>query len=107
MHRRYDLDCRVYQKEREDLPVPWFRPILQREWLNLVLKNVGECDQSASSRFDEPDYLHRGVAFGTPENLFQPVVLALRVADKFRVVLIRLLAECKAAVGDILAVVIV
>lgn len=88
MRRRDDFDCRVYQKEREDLPVPWFRSILQRERLNLVLKNVGECDQSAISRLDGPDYLHRGLVFKTPENVFQPVALALRVIDLFCVVLI-------------------
>ena len=88
MRRRDDFDSRIYQKEREDLPVPWLRSILQRERLNLVLKNVGECDQSAISRLDGPDYLHRGLVFKTPENVFQPVALALRVIDLFCVVLI-------------------
>lgn len=101
--RTDNLDAGIGQKEGQEFSVPWFRVILEFEGLDLVLEDVGECDQTTFPSLDGAELLHNGAKamIGYPINLVNPFVIVLFIAHLPRIRTARLLAEGQTGLGNV------
>jgi hypothetical protein len=77
--RRYirctnDANSRINQEESQNLAVAWFRGVGKLEWLNLVLEDVGECEEATFLADHRADFLHCRLVICATEDFGQPVM---------------------------------
>jgi len=101
-----DRSVRIDKEHGEDLSVAGPGSVLQFERLDLVLKNVRECQEAALTGQDLPQSLHRRTLIFNTKVCFEGFMLVL-FGNHHELLVVDGLAEGKMALGDVVLVVVV